>query len=176
MFSSQEEISVPPSGDNSSEVKVFVHRPKRLQGPRWFRSRRQSNKTLQPCRGVCARGRCHCWQSGSVYWLVQVFAIIFKFSYFKQFTELALYIVMHLGVIHILRIHFWGSRWTPLPHIICNYLGKPPSHVICNHLDLPPKITKITRKLRQMGKKQNFGMVTYIIYYIAYLAHQPVYI
>jgi len=29
----QEEISVPPSGDNSSEVKVFVHRPKRLQGP-----------------------------------------------------------------------------------------------------------------------------------------------
>ena len=129
MFSSQEEISVPPSGDNSSEVKVFVHRPKRLQGPRWFRSRRQSNKKLQPCRGVCARGRCHRWQSGSVYWLVQVFAIIFKFSYFKQFTELALYIVMHLGVIHILRIHFWGSRWTP-------------PHVICNHLDLPPKITK----------------------------------
>jgi len=29
----QEEISVPATEDNSVEVKVFVHRPKRLQGP-----------------------------------------------------------------------------------------------------------------------------------------------
>jgi len=29
----QEEIVVPPTADNSAEVKVFVHRPKRLKGP-----------------------------------------------------------------------------------------------------------------------------------------------
>ena len=31
----KEEIVVPPTADNSAEVKVFVHRPKRLKGPRW---------------------------------------------------------------------------------------------------------------------------------------------
>ena len=31
-----------------------------------------------------------------------------------------------------------------------------------NHLDLPPKSTKSTRKLRQMGKMQSFGMLTYM--------------
>ena len=41
-------------------------------------------------------------------------------------------------------------------------LGRPSPHVICNHLDLPPKITKFMRKLRQMGKMQKFGMLTYI--------------
>ena len=30
----QEELTVPSTSDNSSEVKVLVHRPKALKGPR----------------------------------------------------------------------------------------------------------------------------------------------
>ena len=40
MKTCQEEILVPATADNSAEVKVFVHRPKRLQGPRWFKRKR----------------------------------------------------------------------------------------------------------------------------------------
>ena len=40
MKTCQEEILVPATADNSAEVKVFVHRPKRLQGPRYSKCKK----------------------------------------------------------------------------------------------------------------------------------------